>query len=340
MAEQARKLGLTFDQIDASNIEKASGQLNEMDDAITGISRQSAVQLASVFTDAADNVKSIALEFGDLSKIVKATFRGVALAGAKAWDVIQIGFNAFFGALTVGFTKLFEWIVRGLKKIFDVAGKLPDVMGGNMFRNAAASLDQFANSVEATAERMKGTIVDSINNTHLEKDVDAFFNSLDHPLQRTAKTIEFAKKLAADGGVQAFSRYGKAISGFANIFKENQTPLESFQDKLRELNLFLQSGGGSFDSYARGVSKLVGELEKAHGLHEIKLARGLQAGSTEAASAINQAEALNNRRLKEKPEDRVRRILEESREIEKQQLEYQRRIADALRPPQVARIPA
>src|SRR6185312_2010754 len=116
-----------------------------------------------------------------------------------------------------------------------------------------------------------------------------------------------------------------------------KTPVDHFRDKLKEMNLFLQ-GTGNLDAYSRGVGKLVNELEKAHQLSEIKLPSALQGGTAAATSAINQAEALNNRKLREKPEDRVRRIMEQSVEIERQQLEYQRKIADALRPPQTVRL--
>jgi hypothetical protein len=69
-----------------------------------------------------------------------------------------------------------------------------------------------------------------------------------------------------------------------------------------------------------------------------KLSGAVKRESVAAASAFNQSEALNNRRLKESPQDRLRRAMEQSLEIERQQLEYQKKIAYAIKPRQPVKI--
>jgi hypothetical protein len=160
-------------------------------------------------------------------------------------------------------------------------------------------------------------------------DINKGFDGIERTASQRQRALDFGKAVDARGGVKAAERYKQVIAGFAKTFEENQTPLDQYHNKLKELDLFLQ-GGGNWDVYARGVSKAVAELEKAHGLSEIHLPAGLTRNSSAAVSAINQQENLNERRFRESPQDRLNRILSESKEIEKQQLEYQRRMADAL----------
>ncbi len=326
LVDQALKMGYSMDQIDASKLEKANAELNNMDDMMTGLSRTAATQLSDSFLDAAESIKSIAANLDSVKSVVNNVFRAFKLG----WDFVVLGGMGAVGAITIGFVKLFEYITKGLQKVFGLLAKLPDSMGGGMFKGIADSLESTANTTHDVADSMKSDLLREMGD--VVKDIDQGFGEVG---KSAAKHLDLSKKLDAGGAAKALGRYGGAIKNFASLLQSTQTPLQSMTQKMKEFNLMLASAPAGntavLEGYTRGVAKLVDELDKAHGLSEVKLAGGLERGSAASMSAINQAEALQNRKLREKPEDRVARIIQQSQEIEKQQLEYQKQIAEAVR---------
>lgn len=335
---RAKALGLAFSTVDGSQIEDANAKLDMALDIFKGITTQIAVQLAPWIIAAIDSLGS----FGDtgvsVGKVVAESFRIIAKSIAFVIDAARLAGAGLVTTLQLALVTLIYLVTKGLQKLFEAAGKLPDKLGGAAFREAAEGIKAYADGAEETGREIVQRMKDEWNAPGAMDAVDKFFNDIESKAKRTALALQSISKKTAGGATQLAGRFSKLFAEGAQVFQQNQTPLEKFGQEFQKLQTLLQSGAIGWDTYARAVSKGVGELEKAHGLSEVKLPAGLTRESSEAVSAINQQEAANNRRFRESPQERIKRIMEQSLEIERQQMEYMRRIAEAFQPKQPVRI--
>jgi hypothetical protein len=108
-----------------------------------------------------------------------------------------------------------------------------------------------------------------------------------------------------------------------------KTPLEQFQDQLFYINQLWVIGALEVEEYERAVAAAVETLEKATPPPQQQTgAAALVAGSAEAISAINRWQ--RQQQGAESPEQRVERVLGRLEQLERQQLEENRRTTAAV----------
>lgn len=89
MMEEAERLGLTLDRIDAAQIEAANDAMTRAKGAAAGLARQIAVDLAPYIEGVADQFTEAAANGQDFGDEIATAMEAVAVASAKAYDILK-----------------------------------------------------------------------------------------------------------------------------------------------------------------------------------------------------------------------------------------------------------
>ncbi len=330
----AEMLGLAMSDLDASRIEDANNKLGLMGDAVKGITAQFAVQLAPWILKTAEEISKLGVTGQSVGKVMATAFRYVAKAIAFVGEYVHKQWILNVSNIQIAFTAMVQKIAEGLRELMKLAAKLPDRLGGKMFGGLAEEADRIAGAAKETVNSLTQEALAAWDNSNYTEKVDAFFDNIVSGADAAGKAMESMNTKLANGALPIAQRFKKLFGGQANaVIQEVQTPLEKYQQKLAQIKAMFAANAISADQFARATAKAVEELDKAHGLSEVKLPGGLKRESSEAMSAINQQDAFLNLKLRETPQQRIERIQQQSLEIEKQQLEYAKRIAAAVGQP-------
>lgn len=348
LAGQAKKLGTELDDIDASTIERAHDSLVGADQIMTGISRQSAVQLSDSIITISDKISDLTANVGDMATLVKAAFRGIATAGAYTWDNLKVLSVGFVNAVLIGLNKIAEWTGRTFQKILEKFAALPNALTGGMSDMAAQAAAAFKRSADDAEQRTKNLVRetrDLLTDQGTLPQVEAFFDSMEHGAKRTENAMKAMGNEAARGArgaVQAIGRFGDAMKGNAHIFAELSSNTDKLKAKFADLAVFVKTSTDPdrMNKFARGMAGVVDEMEKAAGLDKVQLAGGLRRESAEALSHVNQQDALVNLRFRQTPQQRVESVLKQIAEMDRQKLEVAKATLAALqKQPQLVPMP-
>lgn len=329
------KFGSNVNNLELSNLETVKILFDNVSQVAKNLATRLAVELLPILIVVIQSFGSIAEVAGSISFLVKTWIIGMLYIGAAIAD-IGSGVKAMFQMTLLGFNGIYLEALKLVEELFNLASRLPGAAG----KMAIDSLGIIRNMRSRAEQEQKGLIkdVDDTIGKGIFKNVENAASLIDHLFEQADKLAGKANKARTDNGsVPQVHKHDAAFKESMNIFNETQTPLEKYANKMDMLNLLLDKGALSWQTYARATSNAVNELEKAHDLQGMGLAQGLKMNTSEAVSAINRAKQQDDIRFRESPIDRVRRILMESKAIEAQQLEQQKRIADAARNQKVAR---
>lgn len=227
-------------------------------------------------------------------------------------------------------------ISRVITILLQQAARLPDKLGGKMFREAAQHMQGYTDVLAASAREAAlevQNIWDSFGNGF--RDLDGFMDNVLRKAQEIGTAANAARSAA--GAIPQLNRNRDLFGEAASLASEVASPLQKFEERMSKLKAMVAAGAISWDTYARAASRAVDELEEANQLSNLSMPQALKANTAEAVSAINQARTREDFRNRETPIDRVRRVAEQSLEIEKQQLTIQQRTADAATRQRIAR---
>jgi hypothetical protein len=332
MADAAKNARQSITDIEAAQIELAGIAAKELGGNLDGVARQIAISLSPWIIAAVDEFRKLGITGKSVSDGIISGFKFVAKGVAMVWDGVRM-LGLVLKTIGLGFVVITAGIGSAIQYILEVAAKLPKKLGGDMFKGAAESVKEFNESAYQLAQTMKDEILGTLAAPSTFQKVDAFFEGLEDGAARAADDMQkkLAAKVGKGPGAVALANRFKDVFGEKNkqVFNDVRTPLQAFIDKMTELNFLLKNTALGWDTFARASSKALEALEKSHGLGELKLPAGLVRGSSEAVSAMNNFSLQQSRQL-EKPEDRIRRILQQSYEVEQMQLAQQIRIAEAL----------
>jgi hypothetical protein len=325
-AEESKKAGLQFSSLNADKIELANRSFSKMQDVLTGLGRQIAIQIAPAIIAMG---KELEEAFKSAPSIVDAVSTGVEyLAKGIAHVIDQLQkWRSVFKNLAVTGGEAIVTLVQGIQKLLEAAAELPDELGGDKFRQA---LENSESNLEDFQRKINALDISAIGDRYANNTgaVDEFFKRLRDGANKAAADLDKNKNrltLAAINPNKAL--FDKA----ASIIEEGRKPIEVFHERLEQLDVMLDKGALTWDQYARAVARAVGELEKANNMQSTARAPGLNKDTVAAQSAINQFELrTRNEERREKPEERLQRVMEEGNRIANLQLEQERKIAQAV----------
>lgn len=326
-AELAKKLGIGLEDVKADSVEDASNRVDELIYTLKGIGTAIAAEVLPWITALADSFGGPSKAASTAGSVTRTVLKGIAVGVAFvvegvqdlgiAWSFVKLGFELFAFAA-----------IKGLQKILEIAGKLPDKLGGARFRKAAELAGNDADKMKGLMDDTMKEIDDKLAEKPAHVGVLEWFDELDRKAAESGKKMSGLK--GAGGATAIAAKKMKLFQEAAGIFDRAKTPLQTFQGEMSKLNALSDAGAVSWDTYAKSAANALAALDKAHGMSEVHLAGAAQRDTTETYSAVVKARAQAEFR-RETPEQKVARLLTQSAEIEKAQLAYQKQIAEALK---------
>ena len=265
----------------------------------------------------------------DLTDIMKAVAFGIGTVITVITELVRL-VKILVNLFGMGLLGIVYAVVRGLQEIFKQAAMLPSELGGDEFQKGAIALSHASHSIKSEMKDLAKTTMKNVD------EIGSDFSRLDKLGKQMASGVSTSvdkvqdKIMNAGGSVHIADKFGELFKRGRDVTNEFQTPLQKYQSRIQELNAMISKGAISWDVYSRAAADAVSQLEKAHELNSLSAPKAILKNTSEAASAINQ-NSLREARYREKPEDRVVRVLEQSKEIEKKQLDQFKKVADAAK---------
>lgn len=306
-AEAFERLGLSAEQLAAIPVDEAFARIADKINALPTPAAKAAAAVDLFGKSGQDLLGVLALGSDGLAKMAAdadalgATFSRQDAAQIEGMNDaitrLQTAFGGLARELAVTVAPVVTALVNAFADMIGVVNRALDVLNGQEEKgNAAAS----ATSAAAAAE---GDLAGALDKTGAA-------------LDEQKKAFEERQK-AAERAAEAMQRRGEQIT------EALRTPVEKFEDTLAELGSLVEQGAISWETYARGVEKAVGEMEQIErqtaaasvaAAGPIGIARQFSGAAfsaeQSAARAVGQVEAVNRRQLEEQKRhtDLLRRI--------------------------------
>ncbi len=257
MGDEADRLGLTFDRVDAAKIEAANNAFIRLGSAITGAANTLAIQLAPFLEAAANEFVAMGTSGEGMGEKVVNAFEFVLKAIAKAADFIKLlqsgwkFLQATAQLAITGMVKGLGFLLTKFESVLKFFGKkLP--AGLDSFNR---SLKAFGKESQKTTERLSAEasdLFDQFSRGDAQKDVTALFKRIQDGAEKAAKktveVLEPMKDLLGEGIVggvkkaiktaqfQAINLRRIAIGGPGRVAKEQRV----MDPQLQETNKLLK----------------------------------------------------------------------------------------------------
>jgi hypothetical protein len=322
--DEAKKLGLLITDTEANAIESMNAFVR-MRGVLEGLARQVAVQLIPMLLAFIDSLKNLKGELtaGDIvGGIISVIQTGIGYA-VKAWYGLKAIVWEVIEAIERGLKNVLLLFAAILKAIAKTSGNQEFI---NAYKEAILLVWKLDDAIQDSS---KNATQNWLSMALALMGVDKWFDSI----RKKAKEIadRNANERNPGGAVTLAAKQAALFQKGQETIRNTATPLQTFESNISSLNEQLKSGAITWDTYAKAAGAAVNQLEQANQLTNLSLPNPLQAGTVASQSAITKAQNEMDVRFKESPQDRVNRVLEQSRQIQQQQLEYQRKIADAVK---------
>ena len=290
LRDKAVEFGQSVNDIEASAVEKTVEKLDELGQRLEGIGKQLAVKAA---------MRSWSDDISDYFKI--ATTAGEA---------------AFinFGILAL---KIFKGIANAAGKLLPTESLRKEAKDASLF--VKGMIEQLEGDVAGLKQEGQSAL-DRINGRNAPDKLPGI-----KAKETKAKADERTARGAVPKAIFDNERFARGLE----IIKEFDSPLNKFQNRIKDLNLMLRDFAIDQETYFKAVAKAVDEMAEALGDKQINFAGAVKANSAEAYSA----QVRNQRQgeqYREDPQKRVERLQMEMVELQKQQLAQAKRLADAV----------
>lgn len=290
--EEAEKLGISFNRIDAAKVEAANDAMTRTKAAVTGLGTQLAINLSPYVEAIANKFTEMATSGTNANKMVS---QGVAFATdligkmanavdmlAMAWLAVQANANAHIGLLSkIGAVSVDQLIP-------DFVEEALGIDAGRNFMN------DFADGMLKEADAGFKAAAKIFNAPDSSANVANFFGDLNRNANKAAEGIANAgqKMGSFDNAFRQAEEQQKKLeelkSKAAQVFADTRTPEEKFDAQLKQLSELRDKGLIDPDTFARAMnqaeSKMFSELGK--GDRPAEGIKGSAMGSADAFSSI------------------------------------------------------
>lgn len=334
-AANVAKFGGGVDNIEATKLQAMVIQADKMQEAFKLMVTRIMVDLVpfmQVLVEELTNAADTGLSFADIAKTVGATIGLFVLIIVEVFRSVKLVVQF----VKLGILGIAKVAIYALKQVMELGAKLPAKLGGNEFRKAAQTFQEWGDTIGG---EMDSTTTDIDNNidkigTSISKFPDMVLKAMTGV--KAAPDVDLAKKLTGGGSVPMADKFAELFGKGKDITKEFQSPLEKFKSKVDEMNALINAGAISWDTYAKATNAAVSELEKAHELTNFSAPKAILKNTAESASATTQ-QGMRDARYRETPDQRLERVMNESKDIEKKQLEQMKKVAVAVQNPKIVK---
>jgi len=346
-ADAVERLGLGFSNLASMTTDQAFFRIADRLSRIPDVTERAALAY-SVFGQAANRLLPLlsvsAAEFDHVRTRIDAT--GQAFSGSQGQQLVAAA--ASLERAKNALEGIARQIVIGLTPYVEAFGNALTSAGNSGRQFASELIDAFEGIAKAIArlkadwEDVAGIVrgLSRLNGPAQavrayrsfsavptgEDSVSAFFRQL---RERATQAGAAANRLNREiGGVN--TRLAEMFQRAGNVIQQSRTPLQTLREEVLNLNAMVDAGAISWETFAHAATAAALALERAHHINDLRLP-GAAEYNTQAAQSMIARSSVQERLSRERPEDRVARILEQSRDIEQNQLAIQRAVAAELR---------
>ena len=326
MGDEADRLHVTLNDVDAAKVLEANNSLAQLQDVIEGVENQILVDLAPLITDISERIKRWLLDGNVVKNGLQAVWRGIGLGVGLVADVLKLGESALdaFGAVGASATYVVvqafddfahqaSWVLEHVfgKKLdtsgFDAAADkiLSDAkrlgkQSGQEFSDAwsgasaAKAMEWFDQVQKEEDERAKQSLPaagaghEPTIEEHAKK-TGGWLSELGKLGESAWKKIEGAVGEAAKKAEEESKRLDEEAKSLLQSFA---TPLEKEREKIAEVEKLYASGHLTADQKNTLESRIQVEFNKDN----VLTPKAVTAGSQEAFALIDQ---INSRVAKQ-----------------------------------------
>lgn len=229
---------------------------------------------------------------------------------------------------------------QATQDLIEKAGELEEKLKGEVaaFGGASAAMERWRLAQKGATPEMLKTVDALIAEKHALESITGWASGAGNIFDDYAVRLDALKRaldagtISAEGYAAAAQKLGDALQKSmsdkaAEAFQNTRTPLEKYQDKIKELQGLLNAGQIDWDIYRRAVSAASNELINLKKNQENRHPAAVQFGTQEAFKQI--VEFQNPNRQKD-PATELRDAIRQQNEMQKAQTAIQERIARAV----------
>lgn len=320
LRKEAVRLGQTANQIDANSLEEIERKYKGLESAADGFMKQLTLISGVSFLVFLEDLFGIDAELINITDVAKSMAKTITSSFIFIADSIDTAKLAWFG-LVAGMAMGSKEITSALKTVADTYNKFADLTGKRRieidFAGHEEKLEKLIASSSDKIEAANKRITDRTTESYMKK-----IEAMSEKLAKPRKKIDDDTLRDATLKKDLFNKQRQWI-------ESTLTPLEIFNNKLREMGEFFDENGKKSELFGRLSMKVLNEFADAIQDRQIQFAGAVKAGTTEAYSAVAYHQAKDEQ-YRETPEARIERLTQASLAIQKEQLIQQKRTADAL----------
>ncbi len=230
--EEARKLGLTYDRVDAKKVEEANDALTRVKASFVGIFNVAAIQLAPVIEAVSKSFTDWATDGTTMAEYVVKSFGWVAMAVGKVGDAVHLihfGFKWLgVAALKVAtsIAEAFLWVLENVESVYNEIAKTKLGSAIGMEEVDFSSLARSVASGLASVTRVAEDDLQKFASQELPSDkIELFFKKI----ERAAKKLREEMARNAEAAV-ANAQKMQELEAYAKVGES----IEVLNKKLRE----------------------------------------------------------------------------------------------------------
>jgi len=166
VAQFTKDVGTAISNVDARMIEQANDAAGRMKEAFKGVASTISVQLAPLVKAFAEDLVSRIKEsrtgimdfIHGISRGFKTILSGPFGFFLDALDSLKFGFDVIRGSFNV----LIETMLKGFRKVLELAAKLPDFLGGQQFAGLSDLVFEFESEFGNKADELRRNLEKSL----------------------------------------------------------------------------------------------------------------------------------------------------------------------------------
>jgi len=274
--EEANKLGLAFDEVDARKVEEANDAILKLTTVAEGMGNTLAISVAPFITKIADKMGDFIKASGGIDTLVKGSLTDLSVIVGQTVDLLKLGqaaWNLFSATARVAIAA----IISPLVKLDQQTRSLLKLLNKDVADKGLISLfsEQLLKDAETDIKKAEEAFKD-FEEAALSRKLSGFLAEVKEESTEIANTIEKSKK-SQQGLTDATKEHAKALEEtvriekqradeFARvlkeadrIFEETRTPLEKIEAEIIRINELF--GAGGFEGIEGAFDRKIQQLE-------------------------------------------------------------------------------
>lgn len=253
MAAEAEKLGLTFNRIDAAQVEAANDSITRLKSVITGLGRTLAVELSPFIQAASDRLVEMGTSGEGMGAMVVGSMEAVAKSVGVAADSVM-------------------WLQHAWRVFAKMHADWQQFQLGPEFLLREKDIQKLQEAKKISLA-LSESIGEYLIGPKASEQIAKVFADIRAEAQKTAEAVAAASRTRGAGFAMIDTEALKEQQAELESWRRQaeavaiavRTPLETYTARIDDLNNMLQKGGLQWEAYGRAVRDAREALEQTAG---------------------------------------------------------------------------